>query len=53
MNEQIENLLAEKGMQPDEVAHQKLRPDNALPQCTEEWGWKYHHLGIPTAYRLT
>ena len=24
------------------------RLDNELPQCVEEWGWKYHHLGIPT-----
>ena len=19
-----------------------------LPQCIEDWGWKYHHIGIPT-----
>ena len=24
------------------------RLDGELPPCTEEWGWKYHHLGIPT-----
>jgi hypothetical protein len=26
----------------------KIRHDSDLPACTEEWGWKYHHLGIPT-----
>ncbi|MGC1389613.1 MAG: hypothetical protein WA816_01115 [Bacteroidales bacterium] len=25
-----------------------LRPENGSPESTEEWGWKYHHLGIPT-----
>ena len=24
------------------------RSDSELPLCIEEWGWKYHHLGIPT-----
>ncbi len=24
------------------------RKDHELPQATEEWGWKYHHIGIPT-----
>jgi hypothetical protein len=26
----------------------KSRLDNELPESTEKWGWKYHHLGIPT-----
>ena len=26
----------------------KDRPENELPLATEEWGWKFHHLGIPT-----
>ncbi len=26
----------------------KIRHEYELPQCTKEWGWKYHHLGIPT-----
>jgi len=25
-----------------------LRLDNQLAECIEEWGWKYHHIGIPT-----
>ena len=25
-----------------------IRLDNELPESTEKWGWKYHHLGIPT-----
>ena len=24
------------------------RRDNELPEAVEQWGWKYHHLGIPT-----
>jgi hypothetical protein len=26
----------------------KTRQDHELPLCMEDWGWKYHHLGIPT-----
>jgi hypothetical protein len=26
----------------------KVRLDNELPESIEKWGWKYHHLGIPT-----
>lgn len=26
----------------------KIRLDHELPLCIEEWGWKYHHMGIPT-----
>ena len=25
-----------------------LRTDNEQPESIEKWGWKYHHLGIPT-----
>jgi hypothetical protein len=24
------------------------RMDNELPLATQEWGWRYHHIGIPT-----
>jgi hypothetical protein len=24
------------------------RLDHELPEATEQWGWKFHHLGIPT-----
>lgn len=24
------------------------RLDNELPESIEKWGWKYHHIGIPT-----
>jgi hypothetical protein len=27
----------------------KIRKDNDLPLATSDWGWKYHHLGIPTS----
>ena len=26
----------------------KERPDHELPECIKKWGWKYHHIGIPT-----
>jgi len=25
------------------------RKEQELPLSTEEWGWRYHHLGIPTS----
>ncbi|MDR2495836.1 MAG: hypothetical protein LBD21_01755 [Tannerellaceae bacterium] len=25
-----------------------IRLDHELAECIEKWGWKYHHLGIPT-----
>ncbi len=28
--------------------NQQIRQDFELPSCIESWGWKYHHLGIPT-----
>lgn len=28
---------------------QKTRKEQDLPLSTEEWGWRYHHLGIPTS----
>jgi hypothetical protein len=30
----------------------KTRQDNELPESVEEWGWKYHHLGIPTKKKM-
>ena len=26
----------------------KIRQDHEQPESIEKWGWKYHHLGIPT-----
>lgn len=26
----------------------KIRLDHEQPLAIEEWGWKYHHMGIPT-----
>lgn len=25
------------------------RQDHEQPECIEQWGWKYHHTGIPTS----
>lgn len=30
----------------------KYRSENELPVAIEEWGWKYHHLGIPTEKKM-
>lgn len=27
---------------------QRVRLDNELPESVKLWGWKYHHIGIPT-----
>jgi len=31
---------------------QRIRQDFELPACIENWGWKYHHLGIPTDIKM-
>ncbi|WP_372645060.1 hypothetical protein [Ancylomarina sp.] len=28
------------------------RQEHELPMVTEDWGWKYHHLGIPTSIKM-
>jgi hypothetical protein len=30
----------------------KLRLDHELPISTRDWGWKYHHIGIPTEKKM-
>lgn len=30
----------------------KYRSDHEPPLATVAWGWKYHHLGIPTAKKM-
>jgi len=27
----------------------RIRQDHEQPESIEKWGWKYHHLGIPTS----
>lgn len=31
---------------------QRIRKNFELPKCIESWGWKYHHLGIPTDKKM-
>jgi len=31
---------------------QKIRADYELAECVEKWGWKYHHIGIPTQKKM-
>jgi len=28
------------------------RKNYELPECLENWGWRYHHLGIPTKKKM-
>lgn len=30
----------------------KERLENEFPKAIEEWGWKYHHIGIPTCEKF-
>lgn len=30
----------------------KPRLESELPESIEKWGWKYHHLGIPTKTKM-
>jgi hypothetical protein len=30
------------------AGHRRARREHEPPQATAEWGWRYHHLGIPT-----
>jgi hypothetical protein len=31
---------------------QNIRLDHESPESIEKWGWKYHHLGIPTNQKM-
>lgn len=33
------------------MKNQQMRQDFELAACVKEWGWKYHHLGIPTTIK--
>lgn len=30
----------------------RIRQEHELPEAIVQWGWKYHHLGIPTTTRM-
>jgi hypothetical protein len=30
----------------------KIRQDHEPPESVPDWGWKYHHLGIPTKKKM-
>lgn len=30
----------------------RIRHEHELPEAIEKWGWKYHHLGIPTKEKM-
>ena len=29
-----------------------IREDHEFAECIEQWGWKYHHMGVPTEGKL-
>ncbi|HER07930.1 MAG TPA: hypothetical protein ENO20_03375 [Bacteroides sp.] len=29
-----------------------MRADHDLPPATSDWGWKFHHIGIPTKKKM-
>ena len=29
-----------------------IRIEHELPECITNWGWKFHHLGIPTNVKM-
>ena len=31
---------------------QNIRKEHELADCLTRWGWKYHHLGIPTTNKM-
>ena len=31
---------------------QNIRLEHELPESIKNWGWKYHHLGIPTKIKM-
>ncbi|MGV8093524.1 MAG: VOC family protein [Mangrovibacterium sp.] len=31
---------------------QQIRLDHEFPEAIEKWGWRYHHLGIPTKDKM-
>jgi hypothetical protein len=40
MSERQENIL--------KAAEMKIRQEHEPPLAVAEWGWRYHHMGIPT-----
>lgn len=36
----------------DEQMMINKRQEHELPLAIEEWGWKYHHMGVPTQQKL-
>jgi hypothetical protein len=31
---------------------EKIRLEHELAESIDQWGWKYHHLGIPTNLKM-
>jgi len=31
---------------------ENIRKDNEMPEAIDKWGWKYHHLGVPTKEKM-
>lgn len=35
-----------------DLKQQNIRQEHELPESIEKWGWKYHHIGIPTNIKM-
>lgn len=35
------------------MENSRLRLDHELALCITKWGWKYHHIGIPTKEKMS
>ena len=31
--------------------NESLRQNTDFPECITDWGWKYHHIGVPTTMK--
>ena len=31
---------------------ENIRQDNEMPEAIDKWGWKFHHLGVPTKEKM-
>ena len=41
-------IYIKKSLKPTNPVMSTIRQDSEPPLATSEWGWRYHHIGIPT-----
>lgn len=45
-------LITEQGLPHARTSTMSTRREHDLPPALADWGWRYHHLGIPTTREL-